>query len=42
MPPALAVIVTGVDSVTALVVIARVALIAPCATVTPSMPIVAS
>ena len=33
-PPALAVIVTGVDAVTALVAIAKVALVAPCATVT--------
>ena len=32
MPPALAVIVTGVDVVTALVAIAKVALVAPCAT----------
>jgi hypothetical protein len=31
-PPALAVIVTGVDAVTALVAIAKVALVAPCAT----------
>lgn len=31
-PPALAVIVTGVEVVTALVVIAKVALVAPCAT----------
>lgn len=33
--PAVAVIVTGVDAATELVVIAKVALVAPCATVTP-------
>ena len=33
-PPALAVIVTGVDALTALVAIAKVALVAPCATET--------
>jgi hypothetical protein len=35
-PPALAVIVTGVDAVTALVAIPKVALVAPCATDTPA------
>jgi hypothetical protein len=35
-PPALAVTVTGVDAVTALVAIAKVALVAPCATDTPA------
>jgi hypothetical protein len=33
-PPALAVMVTGVDAITALVVTVKVALVAPCATVT--------
>jgi hypothetical protein len=36
IPPALAVIVTGVDTVTALVAIAKVALVDPCATDTPA------
>jgi hypothetical protein len=42
VPPALAVIVTGVDAVTALVAIAKVALVAPCATVTPTGTVAAA
>jgi hypothetical protein len=41
-PPALAVIVTGVDAVTALVAIANVALVAPCATDTPAGTVAAA
>jgi hypothetical protein len=41
-PPALAVIVTGVDAVTALVAIAKVALVAPCATDTPAGTVAAA
>src|SRR5919108_352874 len=42
MPPALGVIVTGVDAVTALVAIAKVALVAPCAIVTPAGTVAAA
>src|SRR5215211_2671184 len=41
-PPALAVIVTGVDAVTALVAIAKVALVVPCATDTPAGTVAAA
>jgi hypothetical protein len=41
-PPALAVMVTGVDVVTALVGIAKVALVAPCATDTPAGTVAAA
>ena len=41
-PPALAVIVTGVDVVTALVAIAKVALVAPCGTDTPAGTVAAA
>ena len=42
MPPAFAVIVTGVDAVTALVAIAKVALVAPWATDTPAGTVAAA
>ena len=42
MPPALAVIVTGVDAATALVAIVKVALVAPCATDTPAGTVAAA
>jgi len=41
-PPALAVIVTGVDAVTALVAIAKVALVAPGGTDTPAGTVAAA
>ena len=41
-PPALAVIVTGVDAVTALVAIAKVVLVAPCGTDTPAGTVAAA